>query len=82
MSDADPIRRALQTAWEDQIVAGFNDEDSDTRLHIEILADALIDVWKDYAAVGADAVAVSEMVLKMLGGMVITLGYCQRRGVL
>jgi hypothetical protein len=75
-------RKALVGAWEDQIIAGFNDEESDTRLHTEILADALIDVWKDYAAVGADAQAVGEMVQKLLGGMVITLGYCQARGVL
>jgi hypothetical protein len=79
---SDPDRKALTGAWEDQIVAGFHDEDSDTRLHTEILADALIDVWKDYAAVGADPQAVAEMVQKLLGGMVITLGYCQARGAL
>jgi hypothetical protein len=75
-------RKALVGAWEDQIIAGFHDEGSDTRLHTEILADALIDVWKDYAAVGADPQAVAEMVQKLLGGMVITLGYCQARGAL
>ncbi len=81
MSD-EQIRKGLVAAWEDQIVAGFHDESSQQRMHTEILADAMIDVWKDYMSVGADPEAVAGMVLKLVGGMITTLGYCHARGVL